>query len=212
MTIMQAEFAKSVGHHTQLPKDGLPQIAFCGRSNVGKSSLINSLLNRKHLAKTSNTPGKTRLLNFYRIVTAGPKGRTFYVVDLPGYGYAKVSQSEREQWRQLIETYFQKSVTLCGAMALIDSRHGPMASDLELLAWLASLNQRVLVVATKADKLTNQQRAQRQHEVAKAVAHLPIIDIVFYSSLTSLGRQKMWHYLNAFVDHSAASSRNQKAE
>jgi GTP-binding protein len=151
------------------------------------------------LAKTSNTPGKTRLLNFYRIVQAGATDRSFYFVDLPGYGYAKVSQQEREHWRQLVERYFHKSSYLRGVVSLIDGRHGAMASDLELLAWLASLHQRIVVVATKADKLSNQQRAEMQREIATAIGHLPVAGLVFYSSVTSLGRRELWQYVNEFL-------------
>jgi GTP-binding protein len=199
MVIKEAEFSMSVAHAAQLPKDGLPQIAFCGRSNVGKSSLINSLLNRRNLAKTSNTPGKTRLLNFFRLVPAESAQRPFYFVDLPGYGFAKVSQTEREYWRRLIESYFQSSKQLCGVIALIDSRHGALESDLELLAWLAELRQRVVVVATKADKLSNKQRAERKREIAASLGHLPIVGVRFYSSVTALGKRELWQCVNEFI-------------
>ncbi len=199
MVIKDAEFAMSIAHAAQLPKDGLPQIAFCGRSNVGKSSLINSLLNRRRLAKTSNSPGKTRLLNFFRLVPAESARRPFYFVDLPGYGFAKVSQTEREYWRRLIESYFQNSKQLCGVISLIDSRHGPVESDLELLAWLAELRQRVVVVATKADKLSNKQRAERKREITASIAHLPIVEMMFYSSITALGRRELWQCVNELV-------------
>jgi len=199
MTLKSAEFAISVAHAAQLPQDELPQVAFCGRSNVGKSSLINSLLNRRHLAKTSNTPGKTRLLNFFRITLAESVHKPFYFVDLPGYGYAKVSQSEREEWRRLIESYLAERPQLCGVIALIDSRHGPLESDLELLAWLAHVRQRVVVVATKADKLSNKQRAERQHEIIAALRHLPTFDLIFYSSITALGKKELWQQIREFV-------------
>jgi len=195
MLIKQAEFSISVANVSQLPQDGLSQIAFCGRSNVGKSSLINSLLNRRHLAKTSKTPGKTRLLNFFRITPADSPNRPFYFVDLPGYGYAKVSRDEREQWRKLIESYIKKTQPLGGVIALIDSRHGPLESDLELLAWLANLRQRVVVVATKADKLSNKQRATRRREIATALHHLPILGLIFYSSMTVLGKKELWQQI-----------------
>jgi len=199
MTIKHAEFIISVAAAAQLPKDNLPQIAFCGRSNVGKSSLINALLNRRGLAKTSNSPGKTRLLNFFRITPAESIYPPFYFVDLPGYGYAKVSQTEREAWRQLIESYLQNSPRLCGAFALIDSRHGPQKNDLDLLAWLAHVRQRVAVVATKADKLSAQQRAARQREIAVALQHLPVTDLIFYSSLTALGKKELWQQIREFL-------------
>jgi GTP-binding protein len=198
MIIKNAEFAISVAHAAQWPKDGVPQIAFCGRSNVGKSTLINSLLHRQHLAKISNAPGKTRLLNFFRVIAA-ESNLPFYFVDLPGYGYAKVSQQERERWRELIESYFQKSKDLRGVIALIDSRHGPLESDLELLAWLVDLRQRVVVVATKADKLSSKQRAEKEREIKAGLSHLPIAGMVFYSSLTALGRKELWRYVREFV-------------
>jgi GTP-binding protein len=199
MTIKNAEFALSVASAAQLPQDDLPQVAFCGRSNVGKSSLINSLLNRRGLAKTSNTPGKTRLLNFFRLTPAESFLKPFYFVDLPGYGYAKVSQSEREEWRKLIESYLEKRPQLCGAIALIDSRHGPLKNDLDLLAWLAQVRQRVVVVATKADKLSNQQRAERQREIVMALRHLPARELIFYSSITALGKKELWQQIKEFV-------------
>jgi len=199
MTIKNAEFILSVASAAQLPQDDLPQIAFCGRSNVGKSSLINSLLNRRGLAKTSNSPGKTRLLNFFRITPAESIYKPFYFVDLPGYGYAKVSQSEREEWRKLIESYLEKRPQLCGVIALIDSRHGPLESDLDLLAWLAHVRQRVVVVATKADKLSNKQRAERQREIAAALRHLPAFDLIFFSAMAALGKKELWQQIKEFV-------------
>lgn len=199
MNLKNAEFVMSVAQAAQWPKDDLPQIAFCGRSNVGKSSLINSLLNRRGLAKTSNTPGKTRLLNFFRITPAEPFHQSFYFVDLPGYGFAKVSQSEREQWRQLIESYLAKNERLRGVIALIDSRHGPMASDMELLTWLAHVRQRVIVVATKADKLSNQQREQRRREIVAVLQHLPKSELILYSAVNALGKKELWQQIQAFV-------------
>ncbi len=207
MNIKNAEFILSVASAAQLPKDGLPQIAFCGRSNVGKSSLINALLNRRGLAKTSNSPGKTRLLNFFRLTPAESSYPPFYFVDLPGYGYAKVSQTEREAWRQLIESYLQKSPQLCGALALIDSRHGPQDSDLDLLAWFAHVRQRVAVVATKADKLSAKQRTERQREIATALQHLPSTNLIFFSSLSALGKKELWQQINEFVTRPQSSEK-----
>lgn len=200
MTIKHAEFILSAASAAQLPRDGLPQIAFCGRSNVGKSSLINSLLNRRGLAKTSNTPGKTRLLNFFRMTPAGSLYPPFYFVDLPGYGYAKVSQNEREEWRRLIESYLEKNAKLSGVLALIDSRHGPQESDLDLLAWLSHVRRPVAVVATKADKLSNSQRNQRQHEITAALQPLPVSNLIFYSAITALGRKELWQQIQRFVE------------
>ena len=192
MRITAAELVVSAAQAAQFPKEPWPQIAVCGRSNVGKSSLLNTLLQRKHLARTSSTPGKTRLLNFYRITPSGPSLRPFFFVDLPGYGYAKVSQAERESWRRLIEKYFANSPTLVGAISIIDSRHGPMDSDLELLSWLASLKLPVALTATKADKLSNKARAERSRQIVAAVAHLPIKNVLFFSAHTGAGSNELW--------------------
>lgn len=148
MKITSVEFVKSVARLEQLPKDRLSEVAFAGRSNVGKSSLINCLLNRKKMAKTSSTPGKTRHLNYFRI------NDRFYFVDLPGYGYAKVSRREREQWQSLIEAFITKSANLRGIISIIDCQVGPTELDRQLLQWLKSIEMPVQVVATKADKLS----------------------------------------------------------
>ncbi len=199
MKIAAAEFIISAAQPAQFPREGLPEIAFCGRSNVGKSSLINSLVGRKHLAHTSSTPGKTRHLNFYRLLPTGPKPKPFYFVDLPGYGYAKVSQTERESWRRLIESYFKQARTLRAAVAILDSRHGALASDQELLAWLMSLLVPVIVAATKADKLSNHQRAVQQRELVAALAPLAVQKVVMYSSPTSLGRKELWQAIEQIL-------------
>lgn len=199
MRIAAAEFIISAAQRAQFPKEDLPQIAFCGRSNVGKSSLLNSLVGRKHLAHTSSTPGKTRQLNFYRLIPTGTKPKPFCFVDLPGYGYAKVSQTERESWRRLIEGYFKQARTLRAAVAIIDSRHGALASDQELLAWLVALQVPVIVAATKADKLSNNQRAVQQREMVAALAPLAVQQVVMYSSLTNLGRNELWQAIEQIL-------------
>ncbi len=199
MKIAAAEFIISAAQPAQFPREGLPEIAFCGRSNVGKSSLMNSLVGRKQLAHTSSTPGKTRQLNFYRLLPAGNKPKPFYFVDLPGYGYAKVAQTERESWRRLIEGYFKQARTLRAAVAILDSRHGALASDRELLAWLMSLQVPVIVAATKADKLSNNQRAVQQREMVAALAPLAVQQVVIYSSLTHLGRKELWQAIEQLL-------------
>lgn len=196
MRIAAAEFVISAAQRAQFPKEDLPQIAFCGRSNVGKSSLINCLVGRKNLARTSSTPGKTRQLNFYRLTQTGEFHRSFYFVDLPGYGYAKVSQTEREAWRRLIEGYFEQARTLRVAIAIIDSRHGALESDLELLLWFVSLKLPVIVVATKTDKLSNNQRANRHREIVSSLAHLPIAQVLMFSAQTDFGRKELWQAIN----------------
>lgn len=148
LKITEANFITSAPSLKECPTWTLPEIAMVGRSNVGKSSLINKLTNRKGLAKTSNTPGKTRLINFYEI------NKTFSLVDLPGYGYAKVSHSIQATWQKNLETYLSKRDNLMLIIQLIDARHGPQPNDLQMAAWLASQRLPVLVVMTKVDKLS----------------------------------------------------------
>ncbi|MCY3824674.1 MAG: ribosome biogenesis GTP-binding protein YihA/YsxC [Nitrospinae bacterium] len=152
MRIQNAQFIKSAAERAGWPRADLPEIAFAGRSNVGKSSLINFLTNRKSLAKTSATPGKTQLVNFF-----GVDGR-FNLVDLPGYGYARVPLAERARWRPMIETYLEHRETLQGVVVLIDSRRGAREMDLHLLEWLAAVNLPACLVLTKADKLKKNER------------------------------------------------------
>jgi len=137
---------------SQFPRSNLPQIAFVGRSNAGKSSLINKLLNRRNLAKTAKSPGKTRSVNFYEI-----DGR-FLFVDLPGYGYAKLAAEERKAWKDLIEHYFRLAKPLKGVVHLIDIRHGLLESDRELIKYMAQLDLRIIWVLSKSDKLNREQR------------------------------------------------------
>ena len=161
MKVRFAEFVTSVGRPDQIPQDGLPEIAFAGRSNVGKSSLLNRLLNRKALAKTSRTPGKTRTLNYYIV------NRELYLVDLPGYGYARRSHSEREQWAKLVNAYIQDRTPLKGIVQLVDARHDPTADDLEMIEWLNQSRKPFLVVATKADLLSGSRFKPRLDQTLK---------------------------------------------
>lgn len=185
MKIQSAEFVKSVVNIDEIPKDDLSELAFAGRSNVGKSSLINCLLNRKKLAKTSSTPGKTRQLNYFRI------NNRFYFVDLPGYGYARVSAEERNRWQALIESYFQKSSKLKGVVSLIDSRVGPTPLDAQLLSWVNALNISVLLVATKADKLSKSALAQNLKKHKAKLGDLFVGKIIPFSSHTGTGKGEL---------------------
>lgn len=199
MKIAHAEFIISAAQASQFPKDRLPQIALCGRSNVGKSSLLNTLLRRKNLARTSNTPGKTRQLNFYLIKPEGRAIKPFYFVDLPGYGYAKVPQAERESWRALIENYFSQSPFLAGALSIIDIRHGAAESDMELLTWLASIQTPTVLVATKADKLSNKNRAAMQRQIASSVTHVSLQNLLIFSAQDGFGFQELWKQVMALL-------------
>lgn len=155
------------GITSTLPDTELPEVAFAGKSNVGKSSLINALMNRKALARTSASPGKTQTINFYNINDA------MYLVDLPGYGYAKVSQSVKEQWGKLIERYLQKSKQLKAVFLLIDIRHDPSANDKMMYDWIVHNGYQPIIIATKVDKL---KRSQVQKHV-KALKQLSLIHI-----------------------------------
>ncbi len=163
---LQIKQAKYIGTYVkidQLPNDDLPEIALVGRSNVGKSSLINKIVNRRNLAKSSSTPGKTRTINYYLI------NNEFYLVDLPGYGFAKVSRSERNRWGSMIEAYLQKRTQLRGVIQLVDIRHAPSENDVLMRNWLEQNGIPFLVVATKADKISRGARAKNLNIIRKAM-------------------------------------------
>ncbi len=185
MKITSVEFIKSVVDLSQIPREPLPEIAFAGRSNVGKSSLINCLLNRRKLAKISGTPGKTRHLNYFKI------NRNFYFVDLPGYGYARVSRQEQRRWRELIEAYLQASTRVAAVVSIIDSRIGPTPLDLQLHQWLDDLRLAKIVVATKADKLS---RGALGRQLAALTKQMKTLDgaIIPFSSVTGTGKKELW--------------------
>ena len=190
MKFLTAEFVKSCVTFDQFPADRWPEVACIGRSNVGKSSLINALLNRRALAKVSGTPGKTRLLNFFRIVTADPVIRTFYIVDLPGYGFAKVAQSVRMQWGPMIERYFTGRPELQGALLLIDSRR-VQSQDQTTYAWLRNLDLPVVVVATKVDKLSQGERRQSLGTIRHALQLPETVPLLSYSAVTREGTDEL---------------------
>lgn len=183
MKITSAEFIKSAFNESHWTTDGLPEIAFLGRSNVGKSSLLNSLLQRKGLARTSNTPGRTQSINFF-LVNEG-----FYFVDLPGYGYAKVSKTMRADWGKMAEEYLGNRQELVLSIHLVDSRHKPTELDRQLHEWLMFHHQNHIVVATKADKLSSNKLKKSLQEIEE---NLPGSKIITYSSLTGKGRDALW--------------------
>ncbi len=162
--------------------DGLPEFALVGRSNVGKSSFINCLLGRKNLARTSNTPGKTRALNFYLV------NDSFALVDLPGYGYAKTSKSNRKLWRENFERFLTERETLRHVFCLIDSRHGPQANDLKMLDWLEENELTYTIVLTKLDKVKKSEVKSKVAGSADTLG-LPVESLLLFSSETSLGRE-----------------------
>lgn len=177
MSTHTAEFILSATAPEHFPNTPFPEIAFAGRSNVGKSSLLNKLIRRKNLAHTSSTPGKTRQINFYRV------DDRFQFVDLPGYGYAKVSKQERESWRRLIESYLLDREQLRLVVSLIDIRHEPTALDRDLLSWLESIGRRYAVVLTKADKVKGGMVERRVRELRELVAdHECFTEVFPYST------------------------------
>jgi GTP-binding protein len=178
----------------QLPTDGKPEIALAGRSNVGKSSLINALLGRKNLARTSNQPGKTRQMNYYLV------NDSFYFVDLPGYGYAKVSKSEQEKWGKLIERYLIERKNLLGVLQLIDSRHEPTESDVHMYQWLAQQGLFTIVAATKSDKIARglwQKSASLIRKKIQLEQHHPL---VMFSSESKAGCEEIWTVIEALLN------------
>jgi GTP-binding protein len=177
----EAEFVASSGSPESFPSEGLPEIAFLGRSNVGKSSLINALSGRKGLAFTSSTPGRTQTINFYRI------GGTVYFVDLPGYGYARVPPARLVEWKKLIERYLTGRETLMGACLILDARRGWMEHDLDLKRWLEHHGRSYLVIATKTDKMNQSDLERGLRAIRKeGVEPLP------FSALTGRGVREIW--------------------
>ena len=185
MKINKVQFELSAASPQQFPRDGLPEIAFVGRSNVGKSSLLNSLVQRRDLARVSKTPGKTRLINFFRLDDC------CYLVDLPGYGYAKVPKAMQMKWANLLENYLQHRRELVGVVQLVDLRHPPTADDCQMFTWLMAFNIPVIVVGTKADKISRGRRKRQEEQVAKVLELSPLTSLVSYSSLSGVGRTEL---------------------
>ena len=186
--ITTAELITSAATAAGFPAPGPPEIAFLGRSNVGKSSLLNALVARRGLARTSGTPGKTRLLNWFRVVRGG---REYWFVDLPGYGYAKVAKSERAEWKRWIEQYLNGRRTLRLAVLLQDLRRDPGEDERLLLEWLAERDVPSVVALTKCDKEKPMRRAERVRALQKS-PELPAAEIVATSAETKLGIAELW--------------------
>lgn len=185
MRIKQSEFITSAVKREQYPLDNRVEVAFVGRSNVGKSSIINALTNRKKLAKVSQTPGKTRLVNFFLI------NNDFYLVDLPGYGYAKVSKSEKESWGKTIEMYLTGREQLKRVVLLVDSRHKPTGDDIMMYEWFKHFGYNVVVVGTKSDKVTKNE-LKKNEKVIKDTLKLSADDkLYFFSSLKKDGADEL---------------------
>jgi GTP-binding protein len=189
MKIATVTFLKSATHPTHYPDHDLPEVAFAGRSNVGKSSLINALVNRKSLAKTSGTPGKTRLINFFLV------NNRLSFVDLPGYGFAKVSQSVKKNWGPMIETYLRDRKNLRLVVVILDIRRDPSEDDLSLVRWLSHYDRPVLFVLTKADKLSKNQAIVRVRKIRAFLGDESGADMVLFSAKTGIGKDVIWQKL-----------------
>lgn len=192
MIISSAEFVTSAVKPSQYPPGVLPEIAFAGRSNVGKSSLINTLVNRKRLVKTSTTPGRTQLINFFEV-----NGRLAFV-DLPGYGYAKVPLAIKKSWGPMMETYLSERETLAGVVLILDIRRIPRQEEFDFLAWLTRHGIARILVLTKVDKLSANQQRNQQRAVAAALG-VAAEGLILFSARTRKGRDHVWAAVEEIV-------------
>ena len=186
---MSCEFVGSFNEFDKLPDDYLPQIAFAGRSNVGKSSLLNKLVGMKKMAKVSSTPGKTRSINFFIV------NKRFYFVDLPGYGYAKVSKTERESWGELLEKYLTECKHLIGLVLLLDARREPSEEDLMLTEWLEERKLPVIIALTKADKLGRGDLGNKVREIQKEFN----VEVIPFSIVSGIGKNEMLKAMSSLL-------------
>jgi GTP-binding protein len=193
MIIKEVELERVCGITSRLPQNTLPEFAFAGKSNVGKSSLINALMNRKSLARVSGTPGKTQTINYYLVNGA------FYYVDLPGYGYAKAGEAVKAQWGKMIEDYLHQSQALRAVFLLVDIRLAPSDNDRLMVRWITDHRFLPIIVATKADKIKKSQR-QKQLAVIREGLNLPEnAEILAFSALNKEGREAIWDRMDALL-------------
>ncbi|WP_085523208.1 ribosome biogenesis GTP-binding protein YihA/YsxC [Tuberibacillus sp. Marseille-P3662] len=193
MKITHAEFIKSAVKPSQYPEEGLPEIAMAGRSNVGKSSLINKLLNRKKLVKVSQKPGKTQTLNYFKI------NQAFYFVDVPGYGYAKVSKKEKQAWADMLETYFSGSPHLKAVVQVIDFRHPPSAGDVQMYEYLKHFGLPTIIAATKSDKVKKGKFAKHKKEAFEQLDPDINDDFITFSAESGYGIDELWGAINQYT-------------
>ncbi|PAB02055.1 ribosome biogenesis GTP-binding protein YihA/YsxC [Enterococcus canintestini] len=193
MKVHNAEIVISAVAPKQYPETDLPEIALAGRSNVGKSSFINTLIERKNLARTSSKPGKTQTLNFYLIEN------TLHFVDVPGYGYAKVSKTERAKWGQMIETYLTQREQLKAVVSLVDMRHEPSVEDVQMYQFLKYYDLPVIVVATKADKIPRGKWNKHESVIKKALDFDKEDTFIIFSSVTKEGKDQAWAAIEAAI-------------
>ena len=191
MVIKEVNLETVCGVTSKLPENTLPEVAFAGKSNVGKSSLINALMNRKSLARTSAQPGKTQTINFYNINDA------MYLVDLPGYGYAKVAESEKAKWGKMVEKYLKVSKQLRQVFLLIDIRHDPSANDKTMYDWVVHQGFEPIIIATKLDKIKRSQVQKQIKAIKEGLNLLPGTKVIPFSAETKQGRDEIWEVINS---------------
>lgn len=195
MVIKQVSLETVCGVTSRLPENALPEVAFAGKSNVGKSSLINALMNRKSLARTSAQPGKTQTINFYNI------NREIYLVDLPGYGFARASQKERDNWGKMIENYLNTSEKLRAVFLLVDIRHAPGAHDRQMFEWMNYVGYDPIVIATKLDKLKRSQVDKQIRVIREGLGADRETIIVPFSAETKQGREIIWDFMDQVIEN-----------
>lgn len=193
MVIKNVSLETVIGVTSKIPQNELPEIAFAGKSNVGKSSLINALINRKSLARTSSQPGKTQTINFYNI------NGELYFVDLPGYGYAKVSQQEKEKWGKMIERYLHQSKVLKAVFLLVDIRHDPSANDKTMYEWILSNGFHPIIIATKADKINRSQLQKQIKAVWQGLGADKDTVVIPFSAQTKQGREEIYEVVDRLM-------------
>lgn len=193
MVIKTAELETLCGITSTLPENTLPEVAFAGKSNVGKSSLINGLLNRKALARTSSSPGKTQTINFYNI------NKEFYFVDLPGYGYAKVSQEIRSKWGKMIENYLHSSRQLKALFLLIDIRHEPGENDKIMYDWIVANGYEPIIIATKLDKIKRSQKDKNVKIIREKICPNTSTKIIPFSAVSKQGKEEIWTFIESAI-------------
>ena len=195
MIIKNVELEKVIGPTSKLPDNSLPEVAFAGKSNVGKSSLINTLMNRKSLARTSSEPGKTQTINFYNI------NGEMYFVDLPGYGYAKVSEAEKKRWGKMIEDYLNSSEMLRVVFLLIDIRHKPSANDKQMYEWIEYVGFEPVIIATKSDKIKRSQLEKHIKMIRDELGASEETIIVPFSALNKSGRDTILDFCDQVLEN-----------
>ena len=194
MKIKSVNLETVIGITSKLPENILPEFAFAGKSNVGKSSLINAIMNRKSYARTSSQPGKTQTINFYNI------NEEFYLVDLPGYGYAKVSQETKAKWGKMIERYLQRSQQLKAVFLLIDIRHDPSANDRDMYEWIVHNGFEPIIIATKSDKISRGQIDKHLKAIRTGLKTRPGTIMIPFSALNKNGLDKVYEILDGYLN------------